>query len=495
MKDESPSELPAKAQVATVFALEEAISFPNWVACLEREPWSAASKARRRLAIARLLKACRERRRPACIAFIQQYLGEFERQGKLPAETREALRWFVVQARVQGRGAGGGVARKKVAVGASAAPGVQKVGIVLAGVDAGTDEALGGWDPGEGKRGVVERVGRENGEDEPGPIALEGVDLGGPPWEQCLVRALRLDGKLQRTEETYRGWAWRFVDFIQPTSPERARKAEVKAFLEDLAVRQRVAPATQKQALNAVVFLLREALGAPPGDFSDFIKASPGRRVPVVLSRLEIARLFAELKGTTQLMAELAYGAGLRLTELLRLRVKDIDLERGQLVVRSGKGDKDRVTVLPKSLEKRLGAHRERLRLLWDKDREEGVPGVSLPESLGRKLGDAGARWEWQWFFPSRELSVDPRSGLRRRHHVSDAAFQDALKRAAERAEIPKRVSPHVLRHSFATHLLESGTDIRTVQDLLGHASVETTQIYTHVMQTPGLGVRSPLDG
>lgn len=314
--------------------------------------------------------------------------------------------------------------------------------------------------------------------------------------------------------------------------PEEAGPTQVKAFLSELAVRQGVGASTQKQALNAVVFLLRDGLGRDPGDFSNYLRAAPKRRVPVVLTREEVSRLFAALAGTSRLMAELAYGSGLRLMELLRLRVQDVDLERLQVTVRAGKGDKDRVTVLPRRLIPVLRAHRERLRGLWAEDRAAGAPGVWLPEGLERKLGRAGEAWGWQWLFPSRELSSDPRSGMKRRHHVQETAFQKAIKAGAAKASIDKRVSPHVLRHSFATHLLENGTDIRTVQDLLGHESVDearkrehgraersawrprrdrkanrrrcpqggrrrsqTTQIYTHVMQIPGVGVRSPLDG
>ncbi|HYP16993.1 MAG TPA: integron integrase, partial [Opitutus sp.] len=225
-----------------------------------------------------------------------------------------------------------------------------------------------------------------------------------------------------------------------------------------------------------------------------FQRAQPRRRMPTVLSREECQRLFAQLDGTSRLMAELAYGAGLRLMELLRLRVHHLDLARNQLVIHGGKGDKDRRTVLPEALRPSLEGQIARLRELYALDRSAGLPGVWLPEGLARKYERAGETWEWQWLFPSRELSTDPVTGIVRRHHVIDTTFQRLAKRAAHRAGINKRVTPHVLRHSFATHLLESGADIRTVQELLGHESVETTQIYTHVMQKPGLGVRSPLD-
>ena len=217
-------------------------------------------------------------------------------------------------------------------------------------------------------------------------------------------------------------------------------------------------------------------------------------RMPVVLSREECRQLFGQLEGTVRLMTELMYGSGLRLMELLRLRVQHLDLERGQIRVAGGKGDKDRITVLPVALARPLQAHLEALKGLHAADRAAGLPGVWLPEGLARKYPKAGERWNWQWVFPSRETSVDPVSKQRRRHHVIDSTFQNNIRWAAERAGLNKRVTPHVLRHSFATHMLESGTDIRTLQELLGHASVETTQIYTHVMQKPGLGVLSPLD-
>jgi integron integrase len=275
---------------------------------------------------------------------------------------------------------------------------------------------------------------------------------------------------------------------------ESATGEEVRSFLSHLATAQRVGASAQKQALNALVFLLREVEGKELGDFSDFTRARRRLRMPVVLSREECTRLFEAMEGVPKLMAELAYGSGLRLMELLRLRVKDVDLDRRQVVVRGGKGDKDRVTVLPEQLLEKLAAHRERLRRLHVQDREQALPGVWLPEGLERKWPKAGEAWEWQWFWPSRELMNDPRTGLRRRHHLLDVTFQHFVRQGAQQARLNKKVTPHVLRHSFATHLLEHGTDIRTVQELLGHEDVATTQIYTHVMARPGLGVRSPLD-
>jgi integron integrase len=284
------------------------------------------------------------------------------------------------------------------------------------------------------------------------------------------------------------------ADFLRPRDLEAATGEDVKAFLTELAVKGRVAKSTQKQALNAVVFLFREALGREAGDLSGFQTSRRGPRVPTVLTRKECDRLFDALEGTPRLMAELMYGSGLRLMELLRLRVKDVDLSRQQLIVRGGKGDKDRVTVLPEVLVERLRAHRDRLRALHEQDRAAGLAGVWLPESLTRKYPKAGVSWEWFWFFPSRQTSLDPHAGVERRHHLLEGAFQLAVREAARKARLHKRVTPHTLRHSFATHLLEGGTDIRSVQDLLGHVDVATTQIYTHVMNRPGLGIRSPLD-
>lgn len=320
-------------------------------------------------------------------------------------------------------------------------------------------------------------------------------DTGRTDWERRLIQRLRVLHYQWRTEQTYRGWAWRFARALEPRPLEEATTEDLRDFLTRQATEKRSSASSQHQALNALVFLFREALGREPGDFSDFVRARKSRNVPTVLSREECRCLFAALEGTSRLMAELMYGSGLRLLELLRLRVKDVDLYRRQIVVRAGKGDKDRVTVLPMSLVERLRAHRDRVRELFDRDRKEKAPGAWIPEGLDRKYPSAGVSWEWQWFFPSRQLLRDPRTGERRRHHVLTATFQHAVRQAARRAGFSKRVTPHALRHSFATHLLESGADIRTVQDLLGHTLVTTTQIYLHVMQKPGIGVKSPLDG
>jgi integron integrase len=326
---------------------------------------------------------------------------------------------------------------------------------------------------------------------------LAATDLGGPEWEKKLIRELRSRHYEWRTEQAYRMWAGRFADWLEKrrgSTVLSAGEIELRDFLSDLATRQRVAVATQRQALNAVVFLVREALGRSLADFSDYTRGRAVKRVPVVLSREECQRLLGALEGTTRLMAELMYGSGVRLMELLRLRVKDVDVDRRQLIVRAGKGGKDRVTIVPDALVERLLAHRERLRSLHAEDQQADAPGVWLPEGLDRKFPQAGKAWEWQWFFPSRQRMKDPRTGLLRRHHVLDATFQHAIRQATLRVGLNKRVTPHVLRHSFATHLLDGGTDIRTVQELLGHKDVTTTQIYTHVMQKPGLGVKSPLD-
>ena len=340
----------------------------------------------------------------------------------------------------------------------------------------------------------------------------------------------------ERTEEAYWGWVRRFLVFcrdhphltpaLSPPSegaerektwrhPRELGAAQVQAFLTYLAAQRQVAAATQNQALNALVFLYQEVLGRPLEEEMSFERATRPQRLPVVLSQGEIKRLLAAVAPEFQLPVRLLYGSGMRLMELLRLRVKDLDLERRQIAVRSGKGDKDRVTMVPESLVELLRAHLVQRQHGHAADVAAGHGRVWLPEALARKYPAAAAEWGWQWVFPAKGLAVDPETrrspsphpgplpSLRgsgegantlRRHHLLEDAVQRAVKAAGKAAGLAKPVTPHVLRHSFATHLLENGYDIRTVQDLLGHKDVTTTQIYTHVMQKPGLGVRSPLD-
>jgi len=299
----------------------------------------------------------------------------------------------------------------------------------------------------------------------------------------------------RRTEQSYTHWVKRFILFHGKRHPNDMGASEVEAFLSSLAVDRNVSASTQRQALAAILFLYKEVLSVDLPWLDGITRAKERVRVPVVLSKPEVVRLFTVLEGVHALMARLMYGSGMRLMECLRLRVKDIDFDRMELTVREGKGGKDRLTMLPASLAQPLGEHLARIRVLYDADRETGVPGVWLPDALERKYPAAGVSWGWYWVFPSATLAVDPVSGTRRRHHTHEQALQRAVKRAAFRAGIAKPVTTHILRHSFATHLLESGYDIRTVQELLGHSDVSTTMIYTHVLNKGGRGVRSPLDG
>ena len=325
--------------------------------------------------------------------------------------------------------------------------------------------------------------------------------------DQCR-EMMRFKQLARRSEETYIQWIRRFILFHRRPAaitdaplqkwvwrhPKEMGEVEVRSFLTDLAVTRHVGAAAQNQALNAMLFLYREVLGGEVRWIDGFEQAQRSRRVPVVLSRQEMQAMLGQLSGTQGLIARLLYGTGMRLLEGLRLRIKDVDFARGQIVVRGGKGDKDRVTMLPESLRRAIMEHLKEVKRTWEADVAAGFGRVWLPGALRVKYPRAELEWVWQWVFPSNELSIDPETKVRRRHHVTDAAVQGAVKVAGVRAGLTKRVTPHVLRHSFATHLLESGTDIRTLQDLLGHKDVKTTQIYTHVMQKPGLGVRSPLD-
>ena len=312
--------------------------------------------------------------------------------------------------------------------------------------------------------------------------------------ETAILKVMRRRGLALNTERSYLRVYRDFVRHSGLTSGAVIDAPQLKAYLDYLAMERAVSCSTQKGALNALVFVAREVFELELGDIGAYVRAKNRKRIPVVMSKAETRLLFAQLTGEKLQMAQLQYAAGLRVSELMRLRIKDLDLERYQVVVRGGKGDKDRVAPLSEKLIDVLHQHLVSIRELFEHDLSSALPGVSLPESLARKYRNAGKEWRWQWLWPSREVSTDPRSGIRRRHHVMPQVYQAAVRQAGLRAALNKRVTTHTLRHSFATHLLEDGVDIRTVQDLLGHASVETTQIYTHVMQKPGVGVRSPLD-
>lgn len=327
-------------------------------------------------------------------------------------------------------------------------------------------------------------ISASNGERESHPPRL---------LDQVRARCRRLNYSV-RTERAYVGWIRRFVLANGKRHPRDLGAQEIETFLTDLAVRGNVAASTQNQALSALLFLYREVLGLDLPWMEGVTRAKRPQRLPVVLSRAEVERLLTMIDGEVWLMAALLYGTGMRLMECMRLRVKDIDLERRQITVRDGKGAKDRQVPLPDRLRDRLKSAVERVRILHEQDLVAGDGTVWLPHALSRKYPNAEREFAWQYVFPARSLSIDPRSGARRRHHVDEAVLQRAIKVARTRAGIDKPVTPHVLRHSFATHLLEFGADLRTIQTLLGHKDVATTQIYTHVLNRGAGGVLSPLD-
>jgi integron integrase len=296
-----------------------------------------------------------------------------------------------------------------------------------------------------------------------------------------------------RTEQAYLQWLQRYVAFHHRDVSELGAP-EVEQFLTHLAVERRVSAATQNQALQALLFVYRHVLEIELPWLDGVTRAAQHKKLPVVLTRVEVRALLSQLDGTHWVVAALLYGSGLRLMEGLRLRVKDLALERGELIVRADKGARDRVTMLPAALDTALRAHLERLRAWYEEERRSGRPGVTLPFALARKYPEAGTRWGWQYLFPAPALCRDSYSGLPVRHHLHEKIIQRAVQGAVRKAELTQPASCHTLRHCFATHLLEDGYDIRTVQELLGHTDLKTTMIYTHVMAKGARGVRSPLD-
>jgi integron integrase len=330
---------------------------------------------------------------------------------------------------------------------------------------------------------------------EPRPTySVSGAQTGDEELKRTLTTLMRLKHLSYRTEKTYLSWVARFRAFSRRKNPRALTQDDLRAYLSYLAVERKVSAATQKQAFNALLFLYRNVLRVEIEGLSAVIPGRMPMRLPVVLTRDEISRILANLSGAHRLLAALAYGGGLRLRECLTLRVKDIDFQRRCLTIRCGKGDRDRETVLPESLVQPLAGHLAQVRHLYRRDRGNGANGVWIPEALARKYPSAGRAWAWFWVFPSQKLSIEPGSGVVRRHHLYPTTLQRAFQQAVRKSGITKHASLHTLRHSFATHLLEKGCDIRTVQELLGHANVSTTMIYTHVARRNKLGVLSPLD-
>ncbi|MEA3427609.1 MAG: integron integrase [Thermodesulfobacteriota bacterium] len=322
-----------------------------------------------------------------------------------------------------------------------------------------------------------------------------GFDTHVESWEQAkdiFINRMRLRHYSYNTEKTYREWIRRFILYTGKKSPLHVKSEHVKRFLTYLAVERKVSSSTQNQAFNALLFLYREVFGEEFGDFRNTIRARKSSKIPVVLTKEEIKKIFSYIPEKSKLALKLIYASGIRITECVRLRVKDLDFGNQALVVRSGKGDKDRETLLPDFLHAPLKQHLEKVKNFHESDLSKGHGAVFLPEALERKYPKANREWAWQYVFPSANLSVDPRSAVVRRHHIGKQVFQRAMRDAVKKANIAKAASVHTLRHSFATHLLQSGYDIRTVQDLLGHKDVSTTMIYTHVIKHGPLGVKSP---
>lgn len=315
-----------------------------------------------------------------------------------------------------------------------------------------------------------------------------------PKFLDQVHASIRVRHLSRATDEIYVRWIRSFILFHGKRHPRDMGAPEVEIYLSHLATHGKVSPSTQNQAKAALLFLYKVVLGVQLPWLNNVVQAKITPRLPVVLTQAEVGRLLAQTDGTMGLFAQLLYGTGMRLKEGLRLRVKDIDFERREVIVREGKGGKDRITMLPELLVLPLQEHLANVRALHARDLEEGFGEVWIPNALGAKYRGLEKKWHWQWVFPSRLRSVDPETGITRRHFIYPESVQRVIREAARKADIPKPVTPHVLRHSFATHLLSAGHDIRTIQELLGHRKVETTMIYTHVLNRGGHGVPSPLD-
>jgi integron integrase len=317
---------------------------------------------------------------------------------------------------------------------------------------------------------------------------------GKPKLLDQLRQALRSRHYSRRTEQTYCHWVRRYIHFHNVRHPAEMAEPEINAFLTHLAVKEKVSASTQNQALSALLFLYRHVIGLEVGDLGEVIRARKPKRLPVVMTRDEVKSVLANLSGDKWLMASLMYGAGLRLMECLRLRVQDVDFSRNEILVRDGKGAKDRITMLPASVKAPLQDHLKRVKMVHERDLADGWGHLQLPMALARKYPNAPKEWGWQWVFPKENRWKNTTTGEEGRHHVHESIIQKAVNGAVRKTGLAKRATCHTFRHSFATHLLESGYDIRTVQELLGHKDVKTTMIYTHVLNRGGKGVKSPVD-
>ena len=346
--------------------------------------------------------------------------------------------------------------------------------------------------PGKTKRPQRLSRGQEQFRDRMLPASVldkrYGVHLG------RLKTAIRVRHYSIRTENAYVAWIRRFLSFHKDLSLQTIKADHIQMYLNYLAEERQIAASTQNQALNAIVFFFNEVLKRDPGDFSDFVRAKRPVKVPEVLTRDEVDRLLSQLDGINHLMAGLLYGAGLRVMECVRLRVKDVDFDTRRITVRDGKGKKDRITMLPEKYISQIQQQLTDVKKLYETDLKNNTAGVYIWPGFDRKYPKAAKEWIWQYVFPAHKLSVDPRGTKIRRHHIYTTTIQRAVKNAAAKAGLTKYVTPHTLRHSFATHLLEAGYDIRTVQELMGHSDVSTTMIYTHVLNRPGITVKSPAD-
>ncbi len=315
-----------------------------------------------------------------------------------------------------------------------------------------------------------------------------------PKLMDQLHAALRSRHYSHRTEEIYSNWVLRYIRFHEFKHPRDMAEPEINEFLSYLAIQKKIGSSAQNQALAAILFLYRRVLELEIGDLGNLVRARKSVRVPVVMSRNEVAIVLSQLQGRDKLLVELIYGTGMRLSECLRLRVKEVDFSRNEITIRSGKGNKDRIVMLPRTLKTRLRNHLKDVRHVHEQDLSDGWGSVVLPKALGRKYLNAPREWRWQWVFPQQSRWVDRKTWKEGRHHVDQTVIQRAIKLSVAKCDLTKHITCHTFRHSFATHLLEGGYDIRTVQSLLGHKDVKTTMIYTHVLNRGPAGVRSPMD-